>query len=52
VSPLGAVATSPPSQFTTGWLCDSIDFNNDAVFPDLADVVDFTDVFGGGACGP
>jgi hypothetical protein len=30
--------------------CNDLDFNNDAVFPDLADVVAFVDVFAGGAC--
>jgi hypothetical protein len=31
-------------------VCNDIDFNNDQVFPDLADVVDFFTVFGGGDC--
>jgi hypothetical protein len=31
-------------------LCDSIDFNNDGLFPDTTDVSDFIQVFGGGAC--
>jgi len=30
--------------------CDSIDFNGDGLFPDNADLADFFDVFGGGAC--
>ncbi len=30
--------------------CDSIDFNNDTLFPDTADVDDFLVVFGGGLC--
>lgn len=30
--------------------CSDIDFNNDAVFPDLADVIDFFVVYSGGAC--
>ena len=30
--------------------CDSIDFNNDGVFPSDQDVVDFFDVLAGGAC--
>jgi hypothetical protein len=30
--------------------CDSIDFNNDGVFPDDQDVVDFFAVLAGGAC--
>jgi hypothetical protein len=31
-------------------VCDSTDFNGDLVFPDNQDIVDFIDVFGGGAC--
>jgi hypothetical protein len=30
--------------------CDSLDFNNDGLYPDNADLVDFLSVFGGGAC--
>jgi hypothetical protein len=30
--------------------CDSIDFNNDGLFPDTADIDDFLSVFSGGAC--
>ncbi len=30
--------------------CDSIDYNNDGLFPDTADIADFLTVFGGGAC--
>jgi choice-of-anchor B domain-containing protein len=30
--------------------CDSIDFNNDGLFPDNLDLQDFVDVFGGGPC--
>jgi hypothetical protein len=30
--------------------CDSIDFNNDEVFPDTQDLIDFVNVFGGGVC--
>ena len=30
--------------------CDSIDFNNDAIFPDSSDIADFLSVFGGGPC--
>jgi hypothetical protein len=33
---------------TTG--CDSVDFNNDGLFPDTADIDDFLSVFGGGPC--
>ena len=30
--------------------CDSIDFNNDGLFPDTADIDDFLSVFSGGTC--
>ncbi len=30
--------------------CDSIDFNNDGLFPDTLDIDDFLSVFSGGAC--
>jgi hypothetical protein len=30
--------------------CDDIDFNNDALFPDDADLIDFLNVLAGGAC--
>ncbi len=30
--------------------CDPIDFNNDGLFPDTADIDDFLSVFSGGAC--
>lgn len=30
--------------------CDSIDFNNDGVFPDAADLLTFLDVYGGEPC--
>ncbi len=30
--------------------CDSIDFNRDGVFPDIADIPDFLNVFQGGFC--
>ncbi len=33
-----------------GPVCDSIDFNNDGLFPDTQDIADFIAVFGGGAC--
>jgi hypothetical protein len=35
---------------TVGHACDSIDFNNDGLFPDTQDIDDFLSVFGGGAC--
>lgn len=31
-------------------MCDSIDFNNDGLFPDTADIDDFLSVFSGGPC--
>ncbi|MFO0831246.1 MAG: hypothetical protein U0637_05300 [Phycisphaerales bacterium] len=33
-----------------GNTCDSIDFNNDGLFPDTADIDDFLSVFSGGPC--
>jgi hypothetical protein len=33
-----------------GSACDSIDFNNDGLFPDTQDIDDFLSVFGGGPC--
>jgi hypothetical protein len=33
-----------------GVACDTIDFNNDGVLPDSADIDDLLSVFGGGAC--
>lgn len=30
--------------------CDSVDFNNDGLFPDTADIEDFLTVFAGGTC--
>ncbi len=35
---------------TTGPTCDSIDFNNDTLYPDTADIDDFLSVFSGGPC--
>ena len=32
------------------WLCDTIDFNNDGLFPDTLDIDDFLSVFSGGPC--
>ncbi len=34
----------------TGQACDSIDFNNDGLFPDTLDIDDFLSVFSGGPC--
>ncbi len=33
-----------------GPTCDSVDFNNDGLFPDTADIDDFLSVFSGGTC--
>ncbi|HEX2836869.1 MAG TPA: hypothetical protein VHN77_01950 [Phycisphaerales bacterium] len=33
-----------------GSVCDTIDFNNDGLFPDTADIDDFLSVFSGGPC--
>jgi hypothetical protein len=35
---------------TVSLLCDSIDFNNDGLFPDTQDIDDFLSVFSGGTC--
>ncbi len=48
-------ATSMPAALTVGGSacgpsCDSIDFNNDGLFPDTADIDDFLSVFSGGPC--
>ncbi len=32
------------------WACDSLDYNNDGLFPDTADTDDFLSVFSGGPC--
>ncbi|MFO0833050.1 MAG: kelch repeat-containing protein [Phycisphaerales bacterium] len=34
-----------------GPVCDGVDFNQDGLFPDTADIDDFLSVFSGGACG-
>ena len=34
----------------TGPTCDSIDFNNDTLYPDTADIDDFLSIFSGGMC--
>ncbi len=36
--------------FTVGTACNDIDFNNDTLFPDTADIDDFLNVFSGGPC--
>jgi len=35
-----------------GLTCDSLDFNQDGLFPDTQDIADFLSVFGGGDCDP
>ncbi len=35
---------------SVGPVCDSIDFNNDSLYPDTADIDDFLSVFSGGPC--
>jgi hypothetical protein len=42
-------ATSQPALVTVGQ-CDCIDFNNNAVFPEDQDVIDFFDVLAGATC--
>jgi hypothetical protein len=32
-------------------VCDSIDFSRDGIFPDNADLIEYIEVLGGGACG-
>ncbi len=36
--------------FTVGTACNDIDFNNDGLFPDTADIDDMLSVFSGGPC--
>ncbi|HEX2838413.1 MAG TPA: hypothetical protein VHN77_09830 [Phycisphaerales bacterium] len=43
---INANGTTGPS----GPACDAIDFNNDGLFPDTADIDDFLSVFSGGPC--
>jgi hypothetical protein len=54
ISPCGN-ATSETVTFSVGGascpaICDSIDFNNDGLFPDTLDIDDFLAVFAGGPC--
>jgi hypothetical protein len=49
--PPGYSITSVLGYTAPGAGCDSIDFNNNGVFPEDQDVVDFFDVLAGGACG-
>jgi cytochrome c peroxidase len=51
----GGEAVSNIGQFPVfcgalGCPCDSLDFNQDGVFPDTDDVIDFFDAFAGGEC--
>ncbi len=39
-----------PVPVTVERFCDSIDFNNNFVFPEEQDIIDFLSVFAGGAC--
>jgi hypothetical protein len=47
-APLNFFALGSP--ITTGPVCDSVDFNNDGLFPDTLDIDDFLSVFSGGGC--
>jgi len=42
-------SADPATCGNTG-VCDSIDFNNDGLYPDNQDILDFQSVFGGGPC--
>jgi hypothetical protein len=46
----GAVNSTGATLTVTPAGCDSIDFNNDGLFPDTADIDDFLSVFSGGPC--
>ncbi|MFO0832352.1 MAG: kelch repeat-containing protein [Phycisphaerales bacterium] len=46
---LGSV-TSGAAPLSVQACCDSIDYNNDGLFPDTADIDDFLSVFSGGPC--
>ncbi|MFO0832260.1 MAG: M23 family metallopeptidase [Phycisphaerales bacterium] len=50
VTPMDASLSGPASFTSFGSVCDSVDFNNDGLFPDTADIDDFLAVFSGGAC--
>ncbi len=41
---------SDSATLDVGPTCDTIDFNNDGLFPDTADIDDFLSVFSGGPC--
>jgi hypothetical protein len=47
-NPLNFFAMGAPVAQVSG--CDSIDFNNDGLFPDTGDIDDFLSVFSGGPC--
>jgi len=48
-TPCGAISTNSAA-FTVTPSCDSIDFNNDGLFPDTADIDAMLSVFSGGQC--
>jgi hypothetical protein len=47
---VGNVTNQPETPPPAGPTCDSIDFNNDGLFPNTSDITSFLTVFGGGAC--
>ena len=46
----GLVTQTDVDQINGAPACDPIDFNNDTLFPDTADIDDFLSVFSGGPC--
>ncbi|MFO0832333.1 MAG: PA14 domain-containing protein [Phycisphaerales bacterium] len=46
----GTDVVIPASDFAREVPCDGIDYNNDGLFPDTADIDDFLSVFSGGPC--
>jgi hypothetical protein len=44
--------TPAGGSFAVGPVCDSADFNQDGIFPDVQDLADFLAVFAGGVCEP
>ncbi|MFO0830449.1 MAG: hypothetical protein U0637_01275 [Phycisphaerales bacterium] len=44
------LGSDPADPLSVPMFCDSIDFNNDGLFPDTLDIDDFLRVFAGGAC--
>ncbi len=49
-NPATLLVLPPTDPSCGGVVCDSIDFNQDGLFPDTADIDDFLSVFSGGAC--